>query len=46
VAIYADPTMAGRLLDWHPQHDLDAIIASAWNWHSTHLDGYDESPSP
>ena len=26
--------------------DLDDIVASAWNWHSTHLDGYDESPSP
>ena len=46
VAVYADPTRAARLLDWHPHHDLDDIVASAWKWHSTHLDGYDESPSP
>ena len=26
-----------------PTHDLDDIVASAWRWHSTHLDGYDES---
>ena len=25
---------------------LDDIIASAWAWHSTHLDGYDSTPSP
>ena len=46
VAVYADPTLAWKLLDWHPQHDLDDIVASAWKWHSTHLAGYDESPSP
>ncbi len=46
VAIFADPTLAGRVLDWQPKHDLDDIVASAWNWHSTHLAGYDESPSP
>ncbi|MEP7112985.1 MAG: UDP-glucose 4-epimerase GalE [Ilumatobacteraceae bacterium] len=46
VAVYADPTRAAGLLDWHPVHGLDDIVASAWKWHSTHLDGYDESPSP
>jgi UDP-glucose 4-epimerase len=46
VAVYADPTRAAQLLDWHPAHDLDDIVASAWQWHSTHLDGYDKSPSP
>jgi len=40
VAVYADPKLASELLDWHPKHGLDDIIASAWNWHSTHLDGY------
>ena len=46
VAVYADPTRAARMLDWHPAHDLDDIVASAWKWHSTHLDGYDKSVSP
>ena len=45
VAVFADPTRAAELLDWHPVHGLDDIIASAWQWHSTHLDGYD-APSP
>jgi UDP-glucose-4-epimerase GalE len=44
VAVYADPTRAGELLDWHPEHSLDDIIASAWQWHSTHLEGYVDSP--
>ncbi len=33
--LIADPSLAGRVLDWHPQHsDLDSIIRSAWEWHS------------
>jgi len=44
VTVYADPHRAASLLDWHPVHDLDDIVASAWQWHSTHLDGY-ASPS-
>jgi UDP-glucose 4-epimerase len=27
-------------LGWQPQHDLDAIIASAWDWHRKHPEGY------
>jgi UDP-glucose 4-epimerase len=46
VATFADPTKAAQLLDWHPAHGLDDIVASAWEWHSTHLDGYVDSPSP
>jgi UDP-glucose-4-epimerase GalE len=46
VATFADPTRAARLLGWHPAHGLDDIVASAWEWHSTHLDGYDDSLSP
>ena len=46
VATFADATKAARLLDWQPVHGLDDIVASAWEWHRTHLDGYDESPSP
>ncbi|MGD9996106.1 MAG: UDP-glucose 4-epimerase GalE [Ilumatobacteraceae bacterium] len=40
VATYADPTKVEATLDWRATHDLDAIVASAWAWHSTHLDGY------
>lgn len=32
-----------RELGWMPQHpDLTDIITSAWNWHSTHPNGYAE----
>ncbi len=32
-----------RVLGWKPQHPrLESIIASAWKWHSTHLDGYEK----
>jgi UDP-glucose-4-epimerase GalE len=40
VAIYANPSRVREVLGWHPQHGLDDIVASAWQWHSTHLDGY------
>jgi len=34
--LVADPARARELLDWHPQYsDLDAIIQSAWQWHSS-----------
>ncbi len=46
VSTYADPAKIREVLDWHPQHGLDDIVASAWQWHSTHLDGYGaETPS-
>ncbi len=40
VAIYADNTKAREVLGWEPQHHLDEIIQSAWQWHSTHPNGY------
>jgi UDP-glucose 4-epimerase len=46
VAVFANPARAAQLLDWHPVHGLDDIVASAWQWHSTHLDGYDDPTSP
>ncbi|HET9180223.1 MAG TPA: UDP-glucose 4-epimerase GalE [Terriglobia bacterium] len=34
--LVADPARARTVLDWHPQYsDLDAIIQSAWKWHSS-----------
>ena len=44
VAVYADPTRAGEVLGWYTEHGLDDIIASAWHWHSTNPEGYDDSP--
>lgn len=40
VAVFADFRRARAVLGWEPTRDLDAIIASAWRWHSTHPDGF------
>lgn len=40
VAVYADLQKARAVLGWEPSSDLDGIIRSAWNWHSSHPDGY------
>jgi UDP-glucose 4-epimerase len=33
--LVADASLAGKTLGWRPRHSrLDAIIQSAWNWHS------------
>jgi UDP-glucose-4-epimerase GalE len=42
VALYSDNRRAQSLLGWEARHGLDEIVASAWSWHSTHLDGYAE----
>ncbi|MEO7396978.1 MAG: NAD-dependent epimerase/dehydratase family protein, partial [Ilumatobacteraceae bacterium] len=42
VSVYADPALIRSVLDWSPQHDLDAIIDTAWRWHSTHPNGIAE----
>jgi UDP-glucose-4-epimerase GalE len=35
-ALVAEASHAGKALGWKPQHSgLEAIIQSAWNWHST-----------
>jgi UDP-glucose 4-epimerase len=33
-ALVANNDMAKAVLGWQPTHDLDAIVRSAWNWHS------------
>ena len=34
---------ARRVLGWEPAHsDLETIIGSAWEWHRTHPDGYQD----
>ena len=43
--MYADPTRAGKVLDWHPHHDLDDIVAHVEvAARGTHLTGYDGPP--
>jgi len=41
--LVASSEKAKRVLGWKPQYDrLDVIIGSAWEWHRTHPNGYDE----
>lgn len=40
-AIYADNTLAKKLLGWEPKyHTLSSIIQTAWAWHQKHPKGY------
>ena len=39
--LVASSEKAKKILGWKPVHDsLDEIIASAWNWHKNHPNGY------
>jgi UDP-glucose 4-epimerase len=39
--LIADATRARTLLGWEPRYtDIDAIVATAWQWHRTHPQGY------
>ena len=40
VGVWADNTKAREVLGWTPRYGLREIIQSAWQWHSTHPDGY------
>ena len=40
VALVADTTRAADLLGWQPTKSLDEIVASAWQWHAAHPDGW------
>jgi len=41
IALYADPSLAKKLLGWEAKHkDPETIIRSAWNWHSKNPRGY------
>lgn len=41
VALYNDPTKIRGELGWTPEvTDLDAMVASAWDWFRAHPDGY------
>ena len=41
--LVADSTRAREILGWSPQYnDIEAIVATAWKWHSAHPRGYDD----
>ena len=45
-ALYANSEKAVRELGWDIQYkDVESLVASAWKWHSTHPNGYDDEPS-
>jgi UDP-glucose 4-epimerase len=42
-ALYADSTKAKTELGWKVKFpDIDSIVATAWRWHSSHPEGYDD----
>lgn len=41
--LVADSSKARDILGWQPQYDdIKTIIATAWKWHSTHPNGYND----
>ncbi|MDR0955766.1 MAG: UDP-glucose 4-epimerase GalE [Candidatus Nomurabacteria bacterium] len=41
--LVADSTKARKILHWRPKYDtVEAIIQTAWLWHSSHPRGFDE----
>ena len=36
-ALYADPSLARRVLDWEPKFDLESILRTAWEWETQGL---------
>lgn len=46
-ALYADSTKLRHRFGWKPAHTLiDTIVASAWNWHRAHPDGFRSKKRP
>jgi UDP-glucose-4-epimerase GalE len=39
-AVYADNRKAREILGWSPRYGLNEIIATAWQWHHKHPDGF------
>ncbi len=41
--LFADPGLAKDILGWEVKFNhLEDIVATAWKWHSTHPDGFDD----
>ncbi len=45
IALFSDSRRAQGVLGWKAHYGLDEILASAWAWHSTHIEGYGDSTS-
>ena len=43
--VYADNRKAREVLAWSPRYGLAEIIATAWQWHKQHPDGFDAATS-
>ena len=42
-ALYANATKIRQELGWQPRHtEIDPIVATAWNWHKNHPQGYED----
>lgn len=41
-ALVASNRKAREVLGWQPEHDLDSIISSAWDWFQRHPRGYND----
>jgi UDP-glucose 4-epimerase len=42
--LVASSRRAREVLGWKPEHDLDAIVSSAWSWLRAHPRGYRDEP--
>jgi UDP-glucose 4-epimerase len=42
-AVYADPSLARRLLGWSAERGIDAMCADTWRWQSANPNGYASS---
>ena len=43
--LIASPEKARGVLGWSPQYsDVESIVASAWQWHKSHPNGYHSAP--
>src|SRR5690606_11648500 len=38
--VYADPSLANRLLGWRAERDVQAMCRDAWRWQSRNPQGY------
>jgi UDP-glucose 4-epimerase len=38
--VFADPSLAQRMLGWHAEHDIDDMCRDAWRWQSMNPHGY------
>lgn len=40
IGVWADTRRAKERLGWQARYDLETIITTAWQWHSSHPEGY------